>query len=175
MVPALKAAADGVVFGVICSDVIYPASSIGDYPDKFFWPYRHLSPSRYGPRPATTTGTTACAASSSSSATCSPNPAPGVVPAGGCGAGWRRGYGARDAPSERAELDAMREVLPVPTHAARTPQPAPYFAIDTRQVRYMCIDTGIGGRIDPSSTVGCSACPLRTPSPGHRQADLRQR
>jgi hypothetical protein len=148
VLPALEAAAGGVDFGVICSDVIYPAGRIGDYPDKFFWPYRRLAfplwaaPGNHdwydGLR-----GFLAQVCDLFADA-----PSRSSFPPGPRGqlASW---LWRRDASPKMAELDAMREVLPETTRAARTPQPAPYFAIGTRHLRYVCIDTGIDGRIDP--------------------------
>ncbi|HZC26369.1 MAG TPA: metallophosphoesterase family protein, partial [Actinopolymorphaceae bacterium] len=48
VVPTLRAAAGGIDFAVICSDVIYPTGDGTDYEKKFYEPYKDLDFPIYG-------------------------------------------------------------------------------------------------------------------------------
>lgn len=146
VVPALEAATDGVDLGVVCSDVIYPAGSAAEYPDKFTWPYRNLAfplwaaPGNhdwYDGLRGFLANFCDLHAEGPGRASFPPGPRGWLA--------WR--WWRRDPPLTTEELARMR-ALPDETRAARRPQPAPYFALDTSYVRYVVIDTGIDGRID---------------------------
>ncbi len=137
---ALRGRAEGTDFMFICSDVIYPAGGIEEYPSKFFEPYESY-----------------------------PNPI-FAIPGNhdwydDCTGFMRCFCGAEGAPAEEGVGFSPREWLRRvlwrrPRHtsspqaealAARRPatgQPASYFAIDTGPLLLVCIDTGITGEID---------------------------
>ena len=147
LLPALEAAADGVDFGVICSDVVYPAGALDGYPDRFVWPYRRLAFPLWAVAGNHDwyDGLRGFLAAFCGVRSAPARPARSSFPAGLRGtvarALWRRG---RVTDADLSRLDD----LPPATRAARRPQPAPYFAVDTRYLRFVGIDTGISGRID---------------------------
>lgn len=147
VLPVLEGAVDGVDFGVVCSDVIYPAGAAADYPDKFTWPYRRLAfPLWAAPgNHDWYDGLRGFLANFCDLHT--DGPPRSSFPRGPRGwlawTLWRR-----DRRLTPEEIDALRADLPPSTRAARTPQPGPYFVVDTAHLRYVVIDTGISGRID---------------------------
>jgi hypothetical protein len=62
------------------------------------------------------------------------------------------------------ELAGLHD-LPPATRAARRPQPAPYFAVDTPHIRYVGIDTGITGRIDARQREWLRRVSTESPAP----------
>lgn len=136
-------------FMVIASDIVYPAGDINDYPDHFYLPYRDY------PKPiyaipgnhdwydglngfmwafcgAEALPPTAYRASSY---------------------GWRgriaRGLWRKAAAPERTALVRARDARPPgPSHPPTATQPGPYFAIETKRLIIVCIDTGITGKLD---------------------------
>ncbi|MDT7741887.1 MAG: hypothetical protein QOE59_965 [Actinomycetota bacterium] len=164
VLPALEAAGAGVHFGVVCSDVIYPAGSAGDYRDKFVWPYRRLEfplwavPGNHdwydGLRGFLANFCGVEAADPSPSRTSFPGGLRGRV----ARALWRR-----DALTA-GDLAGLHD-LPPATRAARRPQPAPYFAVDTPHIRYVGIDTGITGRIDARQREWLRRVSTESPAP----------
>ncbi|WP_242614374.1 metallophosphoesterase family protein [Actinomadura roseirufa] len=144
VVPPLLAAAAGTDFMIIASDVIYPTGDAGEYPDKFFRPYKDYP----GPIYAVPGNHdwydglrgflhVFCGLD----ADCSPPPwrGPlGFVPR----LLWRR-PGAVDP---RALAEARRTYRGAAGQQAV--QPGPYWAIDTPSLRIVGIDTGITGAVD---------------------------
>lgn len=133
-------------FAVICSDVIYPAGDLGDYPGKFHRPYRRMQLPIYA-----IPGNhdwydglhgfmhTFCRIED-----------PGFLPGFGRGplgrlarALWRRPQDPDAAPGSGPAGDGEPE-RPPPDPL----QPAPYFAIDAGPVRFVGVDTGIRGDLD---------------------------
>jgi hypothetical protein len=147
VVPALLREQRTVDFMVICSDVIYPSGDVNDYANGFFVPYRGFSKSVYA-LPGNHDwydGLTGFMRQF-----CGREPLPRKAygplrtrnPLDWVGrALWRR-------PSRLQEgALSMRAKYPGPPTPSPA-QPAPYFAIDTKRVRLVCIDTGIDGTID---------------------------
>src|SRR3954466_12048668 len=48
VVPGLLSQAGGIDFAVICSDLIYPTGDIGDYGERFYFPYRNFKGPSFG-------------------------------------------------------------------------------------------------------------------------------
>ncbi|HEU4449513.1 MAG TPA: hypothetical protein VFR63_05990 [Gaiellaceae bacterium] len=139
----LNACSEGIAFTYVVSDVIYPAGDVRDYWDKFFWPYQKLP----GPIYAIPGNhdwydglhgfmIQLCDAD------------PDLRPPAHLGKNrlkrafldltWRE-------PSEakQEELEEMRQLRPDPSN-----QPAPYFALELKELLLVGIDTGIRGCID---------------------------
>ncbi|MBW8482474.1 metallophosphoesterase family protein [Actinomadura parmotrematis] len=144
VVPPLEAVAPGTDFLVIASDVIYPTGDAGDYPEKFFRPYRGYP----GPIFAVPGNhdwydglrgflRIFCGVD----ADCAPPPWTGPF-ARLATLLWRRS-GPVDGPALDAARDRYRGAP-----GQRGAQPGPYWAIDTPSLRVVGIDTGILGGID---------------------------
>ncbi|MBO2465160.1 metallophosphoesterase [Actinomadura sp. LCR2-06] len=143
VVPPLLNATAGTDFLVVASDVIYPTGDAGDYPEKFYRPYRDYPAPIY------------------------------AVPGnhdwydglrgflhvfcgldGDCAPRWRgplsfipRLFWRRSGKvDERALAEARSLYRGAP--GQQTVQPGPYWAIDTPSLRIIGIDTGITGGID---------------------------
>lgn len=142
VVPGLLKEGAGTSFMLIASDVIYPVGSVNDYPLKFFRPYENYPAPIYAV----------------------PGNHDWYDGLGGfmrifCGATgqpvprWRGPIGRlagllwrKPAVADEAALAAGRELRGASSQQAT--QPAPYWAIDTRALRIIGIDTGIQGDID---------------------------
>lgn len=139
----LRARSDGIAFTYIVSDVIYPAGDVLDYRDKFYWPYRDLP----GPIYAIPGNhdwydglhgfmTQLCGAD--------PDLRPPTRPGK---SRWTRAFldltWREPTEAQQDQLEAMRELRPEPSG-----QPAPYFAIELKELLLVGIDTGIRNVID---------------------------
>jgi hypothetical protein len=139
----LKARSAGTDFTYIVSDVIYPAGDVLDYFDRFYWPYRELP----GPIFAIPGNhdwydglhgfmTQLCGAD--------PDLRPPVHASRNR---WKRAFLDLTwrEPSEamQDQLEEMRKHRPEPSG-----QPAPYFAIELKELVLVGIDTGIQSGID---------------------------
>jgi hypothetical protein len=139
----LHATSEGIAFTYILSDVIYPAGDVQDYLDKFLWPYQKLP----GPIYAIPGNhdwydglhgfmTIFCGAD------------PDLRPPAKLSKNrlkrafldltWRE-----PTEAEQEELEEMLALRPEPAN-----QPAPYFAIDLKELLLVGIDTGIQGELD---------------------------
>jgi hypothetical protein len=150
--PLLKAAAGEAVpaFMVICSDVIYPSGDVNDYVDGFYVPYRELEDATGQLLPVYALPGNHDWYDGLSGFMwhfCRDDePLPATV------------YGGRGSPVEwvlrllwRRPSNRKSQLRLEERRDARFPTPlqrTPYFAIDTKHVRLVCIDTGIDGRID---------------------------
>lgn len=149
-IPALLASSQGTEFAVIASDVIYPAGDVNQYVGKFFLPYGSY------PRPIYAVPG-------------NHDWLDGLV-------GFMRHFCGTDAPTQmfrppkraryaRAAIVAHRllwrrpadlepetlaeaDALRGDATASGPRQPNMYFCVDTPQLRIVCIDVGILGRID---------------------------
>lgn len=133
-------------FMILCSDVIYPAGDVNDYADRFYVPYADY-PSTVYALPGNHDWYDLlhgfmehfCEARGVSGF-------PAVR-------GWReriaRLLWRRARPVNSALIEPLRAASP-PWRAGdtRPAQPGPYFAIDAGPVRLVCVDTGIGGKLD---------------------------
>jgi hypothetical protein len=150
VVPALREemrGSDGPAFMVICSDVIYPSGDINDYVDGFYVPYADIADRPVYALPGNHDwydGLTGFMWHF-----CGEQPRSATV-YGGSGSGsvvewvfrllWRR----PSKPKSQLQLEPRRK-----TRFPDGPlQQTPYFAIDTKHVRLVCIDTGITGMVD---------------------------
>lgn len=150
VMPAFNAVGADTEFTVIASDVIYPAGDVNHYVEKFFVPFAGYPHPVYA--------------------------IPGNHDWLDGLAGFMRHFCAADPPTEKfrpprrqrwarialivhrvfwrrpAKLAgrtlAEGEALRGEAQASGPPQPNMYFAIDTPQLRIVCIDTGILGRLD---------------------------
>ncbi|HET8640408.1 MAG TPA: hypothetical protein VFM37_00625 [Pseudonocardiaceae bacterium] len=135
-----------VDFMVLCSDVIYPAGDVNDYPDRFYVPYADFPGTIYG-LPGNHDWYDLlhgfhehfCDARST-------REFPGVH-------GWReriaRLLWRPGGKPDTAVIEPLRASSP-PWRASpvRPAQPGPYYAIDTGPLRLVCIDTGVRGELD---------------------------
>ena len=139
----LRARCAGTDFTYIVSDVIYPAGDVLDYLDRFYWPYRELP----GPIFAIPGNhdwydglhgfmTQLCGAD--------PDLRPPVHASRNR---WKRAFLDLTwrEPSEamQDQLEEMRKLRPEPSG-----QPAPYFAIELKELVIVGLDTGIQAGID---------------------------
>ncbi|HEY9264615.1 MAG TPA: metallophosphoesterase [Mycobacterium sp.] len=162
VVPPLCRVADASSpsFVIICSDILYPVGNINEYGDKFYQPYRTLPAPIY-----TIPGNhdwyddlTAFMANFGHPETLPPPPEPDprrpqrrglartwdAVRSKLRDALWRRPTPAIDP----AAIHAARSLRGQPAQQQPAPQPGPYYVIDTKYLRLVCIDTGIRGHID---------------------------
>ncbi|WP_245592399.1 metallophosphoesterase family protein [Actinomadura rifamycini] len=141
--PLLNAAAD-TDFMIIASDVIYPAGEAGDYPDRFFRPYKDYP----GPVFAVPGNHdwydglrgflhVFCGLDMD----CSP-------PKWGGPFGWLAGALWRKAGDVDAAAVAEARRTYRGAAGQRAGQPGPYWVIDTPSLRIVGVDTGIEGGID---------------------------
>lgn len=144
-------------FAVICSDVIYPTGDRRDYGDKFHRPYRDMGIPIYA-LPGNHDWYDGlhgfmhhfCRLED-------PRFRPDF------GSGPRAGLAAR---LWRYPQQPPRETPPVPAGELPPPvpgQPAPYFALDAGPVRFVGIDTGIQGELDPEQYDWLRRVCLHTP------------
>jgi hypothetical protein len=166
VVPALRQKRDEAQFMVILSDVIYPSGDVNDYVDGFYVPYRGLGLPIYA-LPGNHDWYDGLAGFMWNFCDAEPLAATAYGGSGGgllerlCRLLWRRPSPRR----ARARLEERRaECQPVRDGWAPC-QPGPYYAIDTKHVRLVCIDTGIEGEIDRNQAkwlVRVSRCDLPT-------------
>ena len=157
VVPGLLSQAEGIDFAVICSDLIYPTGDIGDYGERFYFPYRNLKVPIFG--------------------------VPGnhdwydglhgfmhhICGIDEPGAALDFGSGIRRWAAQRTwrlsprpgdeELEAMRG------GRERFTQPGPYVAIDAGPLRIVTVDTGIQGGIDADQAAWLERVSLNDPRP----------
>ncbi|MEP6696940.1 MAG: hypothetical protein ABJA34_08695 [Pseudonocardiales bacterium] len=150
VVPEVRQQAARADFMVICSDVIYPSGDVNDYVDGLYVPYAevlHLPILALPGNHDWYDGLTGFMWHF-----CGADPLPGKAYGPGPGTPlrerparllWRR-------PSRRRAVLRLED-----RRAARAAggswvplQPGPYYAIETRHLLLVCIDTGIDGRID---------------------------
>lgn len=150
VVPALREEAASADFMVICSDVIYPSGDVNDYVDGFYVPYGGLPGLPILALPGNHDWYEGLTGFMWHFCGADPLPDAAYRPAKGTPLRewpfrllWRRP--AR--PQRRLHLEARRAARA--SGGIWTPlQPGPYYAIETRHVLLVCIDTGIDGRID---------------------------
>src|SRR5215218_2754693 len=148
VVPALRevlSGEDAPAFMLICSDVIYPSGDVNDYVDGFYVPYDEIRTTPVYALPGNHDwydGLAGCMWHF-----CRSGALPATVYGGRgspvewvCRLLWRR----PSSPKRRLHLSAHRTCR----FPAGRLQTTPYFAIDTRHVRVVCIDSGITGEID---------------------------
>lgn len=141
----MQSQADGVDFLCLCSDVIYPAGGIDEYENKFCRPYRKLDFPVYG-IPGNHDWYDDC--SGFMYWFCGQANAPPEPKARPFSKRWLRNRLWHRAPtSDPARLEAAR-ALRRPPFEQRSPQPGPYFALDTGPLLVVGIDTGIQGSLD---------------------------
>lgn len=165
LVPPLLSHAKDAAFLVICSDVLYPLGDVNEYAGKFYFPYRTLPIPIYtlpgnhdwydslsgfmyffcdrSPLPARAKGHSL-----------QPDPPYATGPWIGRGfaavrAGvrkllWRRPPQVIDP----AGLQLAKMARGAASQQQPVKQPGPYYVIDTKYVRLVCIDTGIKGNVD---------------------------
>jgi hypothetical protein len=154
VVPPLLSRAADTAFLVICSDVLYPLGDVNQYDGKFFLPYAdYLGPIYALPGNHDWYDDLAafmfhfCGRDRPPAQTSFADDV-----AAGSAAGWRvwlrRRLWRRPARELADQITAMRARRARPVQQQPVPQPGPYFTIDTRQLRLVCIDTGIVGDID---------------------------
>ena len=139
----LRATSKDTDFTFIVSDVIYPAGDVQDYYDKFYWPYRGLP----GPIYAIPGNhdwydglhgfmTLLCGAD--------PDLRP---PVHASKSRWKRAFldltWREPTEALQQEIEAMQQHRPEPSG-----QPAPYFAIELKELVLVGLDTGIQSGID---------------------------
>lgn len=150
VVPALQEQAGGADFMVVCSDVIYPSGDVNDYVDGLYVPYRGLAGLPILAVPGNHDwydGLTGFMWHF-----CGADPLPATVYRPGKGTPlrewpfrllWRR----PSAPDPRLHLERLRAEQ-APDGQWSPLQPGPYYAVQTRHVLLVCIDTGIDRRLD---------------------------
>ncbi len=157
VVPGLLSQADRIDFAVICSDLIYPTGDIGDYGERFYFPYRNLKVPIFG--------------------------VPGnhdwydglhgfmhhICGIDEPGAALDFGSGIRKWVAQRTWRRSPR-----PTDEAleqmrggreRFTQPGPYVAIDAGPLRIVTVDTGIQGNLDAEQAAWLERVSLSDPKP----------
>jgi Calcineurin-like phosphoesterase len=151
LVSPLEAAAPGTAFLFLCSDVLYPIGNVNDYGRKFYLPYAtypgpiyaipgnhdwyddlyafmwHLC-GRRAPDPRSRRGRLATLRS--------PRELLRLLL-------WRR-----PSPLDEALYETDSKPRAEAAQRQPVPQPGPYYVIDTKQVRFVGIDTGIAPRLD---------------------------
>ena len=139
----LEATKEGIAFTYILSDVIYPAGDISDYWDKFFWPYQKLPGPIYA-IPGNHDWYDGLHGFMIQLCDADPDLRP---PARKDGNRWKRALldisWREPSEAKQEELEEMRSLRPDPSN-----QPAPYFAVDLKELLLVGIDTGIRGVID---------------------------
>ncbi|WP_019631517.1 metallophosphoesterase family protein [Actinomadura atramentaria] len=144
VVPALERVGAGTDFMVIASDVIYPTGDSGDYPEKFFRPYRSYP----GPIFAVPGNhdwydglrgfvRVFCDLRTDHGAASFRGPFAWLARLL-----WRTAREVPDAVLDEARAEHRGEP------GQRAVQPGPYWAIDTPDLRIVGIDTGITGDLD---------------------------
>jgi Calcineurin-like phosphoesterase len=131
---------------VLCSDVIYPAGDVNDYTDKFYLPYADY-PGQVYALPGNHDWYdllhgfmyTFCDATAPVE----------LAPAHGFREVVARALWRKPRLPDPHVLEPERHLYPPWRPEGSGPvQPAPYYAIDTGPVRFVCIDTGINGTLD---------------------------
>lgn len=143
VVRPLLATSEGIAFTYIVSDVIYPAGDAMDYYDKFFVPYQKLPGPIYA-IPGNHDWYDGLHGFMIQLCGADPDLRP---PAHADRNRWKRAFLDLTwrEPSEamQDQLEEMRKLRPDPSN-----QPAPYFAIELKELLLVGIDTGIRGVID---------------------------
>lgn len=150
VVPAFLSAAQGSEFTVVASDVVYPAGDVNEYIAKFFVPFARYPQPVYA-IPGNHDWLDGLAGFMRHFCDIDPPAAKFRPPQT---ARWRRTalavhglFWRRPRAIRRDTLERARELRgAADARAAR--QPNMYFCIDTPQLRIICIDTGILGRLD---------------------------
>jgi hypothetical protein len=139
----LRAKQEGIDFTYILSDVIYPAGDAFEYHDKFYWPYRDLPGPIYA-IPGNHDWSDGLHGFMTQLCGADPDLRP---PQRRAKSRWTRAFLDLTwrEPSETAqeELEEMRKLRPEPSG-----QPAPYFAIELKELVLVGLDTGIQAGID---------------------------
>jgi hypothetical protein len=158
LVPPLLSHAADASFLMICSDVLYPVGDVNEYDAKFFKPYKELALPIYA-LPGNHDWYDSLAAFMFYF--CGRDDRPPDLPIdpgpGSLTNRLRRGSRLvlrrvlwRD-PSEAGDLSSVKELRSSRNNdrqRPRLPQPGPYFVLDTKHLRVVCIDTGILGTLD---------------------------
>lgn len=150
LVPALLKMGEGTEFALIASDVVYPAGDVNQYIAKFFVPYAAYPRPIYAV-PGNHDWLDGLAGFMRHFCGAPPTGAKLAPPRHGRRPRlasavhrvlWRRA--GELAPETLAEARALRGAA----QASGPAQPNMYFCIDTPQLRLICVDTGILGRLD---------------------------
>jgi hypothetical protein len=155
LVPPLVAQAPTTEFLFICSDVLYPIGNVNDYNTKFYKPYSRFEAPIYA-IPGnhdwyddlfafmyhlcgrTRDASAGPPASEDTTSTLRLRLAAAV----------RRTLWRKPDPPDEDELASMAKLRELPGQRQPVPQPGPYYVIDTAQMRFVCVDTGILGNLD---------------------------
>ena len=145
VVPGLLSQSAGVAATIICSDVIYPAGGVGDYRDKFYRPYRALRmpilaiPGNHDWYDGL---------HGFMSQMCGIEGAVTAPRVRGIRGSLARALWRRPAVTTELDVEHMRRLRSAPEQLLAPPQPGPYWALDAGPLRFVAIDTGIGGTLD---------------------------
>lgn len=143
LVRPLLATCQGISFTYIVSDVIYPAGDVLDYQDKFFVPYQKLPGPIYA-IPGNHDWYDGLHGFMIQLCGADPDLRP---PAQGDTNRWKRAFldltWREPSAAKQEQLEEMRALRPEPSN-----QPAPYFALELKEILVVGIDTGIRGVID---------------------------
>ncbi|HEX2162243.1 MAG TPA: metallophosphoesterase, partial [Thermoleophilaceae bacterium] len=148
-VAPIQAVGDKTDFAVIASDVIYPAGDVNDYIDGFYLPYEGYRAPIYA-IPGNHDWYDGL--NGFMFHFCNVPPlAPIKYRAGAYS--WRERVARAlwrhpSPPEDRDELIQQRSLRAAATGSPGPVQPGPYYAIDTKHLRIVCIDTGITGKLD---------------------------
>jgi Calcineurin-like phosphoesterase len=158
LLPSLLSHATDASFLVICSDVLYPLGDVNEYDAKFFTPYHDLALPIYA-LPGNHDWYDSLAAFMFYFGG-RDDPPPDLPIDPGPGSLMRRlRVGSRlllrrvlwRDPSEAGDLNRVKELRSSRNKDRQRPplpQPGPYFVLDTKHLRIVCIDTGILGTLD---------------------------
>jgi hypothetical protein len=151
LVPQLEEASESAGFILICSDVIYPSGDVNDYVDGFYLPYENLCRPIYA-LPGNHDWYDGLAGFMRHF--CDRQPLANTAYAEGATSVRERIYRHFwRHPSKPKET----ELAEAPTPRTRGPsdplQPGSYFAIETKHLLLVCIDTGINGDIDQAQAL----------------------
>jgi hypothetical protein len=147
VVPVLERVAGDTHFGIICSDVIYPAGGVRAYTDRFYRAYADYQAPLYG-LPGNHDWYDGL--SGFMTAFCDAPPDAGAPSPAVAGPWWKRLL--RQLLWRRAPKATARDVAEMrwyrDAESQQAVQPGPYCAIDAGPVRLVLIDVGIDGHID---------------------------
>src|SRR3954451_10355851 len=146
VVPGLLSQAGGIDFAVICSDLIYPTGDIGDYGERFYFPYRNLKVPIFG---VPGNHDWYDGLHGFMHHLCGIDEPDQHLDFGGGVKAWLAERLWRNAPGVTARmLEDMKRHRAHERQVLQPPQPGPYIAIDAGPLRLVTVDTGIRGQID---------------------------
>lgn len=145
--PVLERAAEDTAFGIVCSNIIYPAGGVAEYENKFYRPYSRYSAPLYAV-PGNHDWYDDLTGFMLHFCGVDPMERPPNPP--GPGGGWRRllrflfwRRPRRASARKLARMRALRSAL-----ESTATLPGPYFALDAGPVLLVAIDTGIIAGLD---------------------------